>query len=248
MRSTPRAAPAATTSDDRIIVFPSAFICVPTSVWDAKARCLGANRLTLLTAVAAAFAEALGRVRGNDVTLLIPVNQRDELSDTGGNVVSLATLKVPVDESRGRLHGLQRRLQATLLRTRREPDSLAALLPLVPFVPGRAFAVAVHLALDAFADLPVTCSYMGEWPKDVLQIDGAEADRFCFRGIDRQTTARAIETRQGVATLLAGVVPGFLFLNFVAYQPGMVTESDRLRGLVERLLATYDLSGEFFDA
>ena len=244
---TPTTSPVAATGDDRTVVFPSAFIRVPMSIWDAKARSLGANRLTLLTAVTAAFAEALGRVRGKDATLLIPVNQRDGVSETGGNHVSLATLKVPVDELSGRLHTLQRRLQATLLRTRRGPDPLAALLPLVPFVPTRAFSAAAHLALGALADLPVTCSYMGEWPTDVLRIDGAPADRFCFRGVDRQVSLRAIEARQGVATLLAGVVPGFLLLNFVAYQPDMVTESHHLRALVERLLVTYDLTGEFFD-
>lgn len=246
-QGTPTASPVSATADDRTVVFPSAFIRVPTSVWDAKARSLGANRLTLLTAVTAAFAEALGRIRGKDVTLLIPVSQRDGLSETGGNRVSLATFKVPVDEPRGRLHMLQRRLQATLLRTRREPDPLAALLPLVPFVPRRAFSAAAHLALGALADLPVTCSYMGEWPSDVLRIDGAEADGFCFRGVDRRVSVRAIEARQGVATLLAGVTPGFLLLNFVAYQPGTVTESHHLRALVERLLATYDLAGEFFN-
>lgn len=244
---TPKASPAAT-ADDRTVVFPSAFIRVPTPIWDAKARSLGANRLTLLTAVTTAFAEALGRVRGGNVTLLMPVSQRDGLSEAGGNSVSLATLKVPVEEPRGRLHILQRRLQATMLRTRREPDPLGALLPLVPFVPRRAFSAVARLALGAVADLPVTCSYMGEWPADLLRIDGAAADRFCFRGVDRQVSVRAIEARQGVATLLAGVMPGFLLLNFVAYQPDMVTESGRLRALVEQILATYDLAGEFFDA
>jgi diacylglycerol O-acyltransferase / wax synthase len=246
--NTPAASPAVTTADDRTVVFPSAFIHVPTSVWDARAQSLGANRLTLLTAVTAAFAVALGRVRDDDVTLLIPVNQREGLSRTGGNGVALATLKVRVDELRGRLHTLQRRLRATLLRTRQEPNRLAALLPLVPFVPRRAFSGASHLALDALADLPVTCSNLGYLPKDVLQIDGGAADRICARGIDRPVARRAIEAREGVATLFAGVIPGFLALSFVAYQPGVVTEPQHLRALVERLLADYELAGEFFDA
>lgn len=247
IHSTPAISPVASTADDQTVVFPSAFIRVPTSNWDAKARSLGANRLTLLIAVTAAFAEALGRVRGKEVTLLIPVNQRGGLYEAGGNQVSLATMKVAVNEPRGRLHRLQRRLQATLLRTRREPDPLAALLPLAPFVPRRAFSAAAHLALGALADLPVTCSYMGELPTDMLHIDGGVADGFCFRGVDRQASVRAIEARQGVATLLAGVTPGFLHLNFVAYQPDILTESHRLRALVERLLANYDLVGGFFD-
>jgi hypothetical protein len=245
---TPAASRVVPTADDRTVVFPSAFISVPMSVWDARARSRGASRLTFLTAMTAAFAEALGRVRDDDVTLLIPVNQREGLSHTGGNDVSLATLKVRIDEPRGRLHALQRRLRATLLQTRREPNRLAALLPLVPFVPKRAFSAASLLALGALADLPVTCSNVGDLPKDMLQIDGNAADRICFRGIDRPVARRAIEARQGVATLFAGVISGNVFLSFVAYQPGVVTEPRHLRALVERLLADYELAAEFFDA
>lgn len=234
--------------DDRTVVFPSAFIRVPTSVWDARARSRGANRLTLLTAIAAAFAEALGRVRNGEVTLLIPVNQREGPSHTGGNSVALATLKVGVDEPRGRLQPLKRRLRTTLLRTRQEPNRLAALLPLVPFVPRSAFLAASRLALGALADLPVTCSNLGDLPKDVLQIDGNAADRICFRGIDRPVARHAIEARQGVATLFAGVIPGYIALSFVAYQPGVVTEPRRLRALVERLFADCEMAAEFFDA
>lgn len=245
--NTPVASPAAATADGRTVVFPSAFVRVPISAWDASARNRGANRLTLLTAITAAFAEALGRVRDEEVTLLFPVNQREGPSHTGGNSVALAILKVRVDEPRGNLHALQRRLRATLLRTRQEPNRLAALLPLVPFVPRRAFSAASHLALGALADLPVTCSNLGDLPKDVLRIDGSAADRLCFRGIDRAVARRAIEARRGVATLFAGVIPGFVELSFVAYQPGVLTQLRHLRALVERLLADHELAGEFFD-
>lgn len=164
------------------------------------------------------------------------------------NDIALATLKVRIDEPRGRVHALQRRLRATLLRTREKPNRLAALLPLVPFVPKHAFSAASQLPLGALADLPVTCSNLGDLPRDMLQIDGAAADRTCFRGIDRSVARHAIEARQCVATLIAGVIPGFLALNFVSYQPGVVTEPRHLRALVERLLADYELAGEFFDA
>jgi hypothetical protein len=245
---TPKPSPAKTTADGRTVVFPSAFVRVPTAAWDAKARSLGAHRFTLLAALTAAFAESLGRIRSDDVTLVIPVNQREGLSDSEGNCVSLATLKVPAGEPHGRLHGLQRRLQTTLLRTRREPDPLAVLLPLVPYVPKRAFLAASDLALGGLADLPVTCSYLGEWSPDVLRVDGTAADRFCFRGVDRNAKVSAIEARQGVASLPACVIADFLILNFVAYQPGVVTEPQHLLALIDRLLASYGLTGAFFDA
>ena len=235
-------------SEDRLVSFPSVFLRLPVADWDATARRLGTNRFTLLAAMTAAFAEALGRVSNNEMTLLVPVNQREGLSDTGGNRVLLATIKVPLGEPFGRLHALQRRLQATLLRTRREPDALSAMLPLVPFVPKRAFMAASRMALGALADMPITCSFVGEWPTDVLKIDGTEADRFCFRGVDRQVSLRSVEARQGVASLPACVIAGDLILNFIAYQPGVVTEVHQLGGLVAGLLARYGLAGESFDA
>ena len=51
-----------------------------------------------------------------------------------------------------------------------------------------------------------------------------------------------------LATLFAGVIPGYIALSFVAYQPGVVTEPRHLRALVKGLLADYELAGEFFDA
>jgi hypothetical protein len=80
-----------------------------------------------------------------------------------------------------------------------------------------------------------------------LGIDGAESDRFCFRGTDRQVSVRAIAARQGVASVPACVTAEHLILNFVAYQPGVVTEHHQIRTLAERLLASHGLAGEFFD-
>jgi hypothetical protein len=88
---------------------------------------------------------------------------------------------------------------------------------------------------------------MGKLPPEMLWIDGGAADRFCFRGVDRNLSRDAIERRRGVATLLAGVIPGYLLLNFVAYQPGVATDTPQLRTIVDRLLANFDLAGEAFD-
>jgi hypothetical protein len=103
------------------------------------------------------------------------------------------------------------------------------------------------MALGALSELPVTCSHLGNWPVEALRIDGTIADLFCFRGVDRGVTVRDIEARQGVASLIAAVIPDFLILNFVAYQPGRVTETRQLQVLVEDLLASYGLAGEPFD-
>lgn len=230
-------------SNEQDVIFPTCFLRFPLSDWDKKSRDLGANRFTLLVAVTAAFARALGRVHDGHVAVRIPVNQRDGLSDIDANRVSIATLRIPVEEPQENLSAFQRGWKLALLRTRREPDPMAALLPLVPFVPKRLFSAAGNLALGALGDLPVTCSYLG--PLDLLTIDGAESDLFCCRGTDRPVPARMIEARQGVATLHAADVAGHLNLSFTAYEPGVVTERRQLRILVEHLLATYGLAGEF---
>lgn len=233
--------------DDRTVVFPTIFLRIPTMEWDEAAKGRGANRFTFLAAMTAAFGQALGRVHQNEVSLLIPVNQREGLADTSGNCATLATLKVPVDEPFRSLRALQRRLQETLVRVRREPDPIAGLLPLVPFVPKRAFRTAGSMAVGALSELPVTCSHLGVWPEEALQIDGTTADLFCCRGIDRGVSVHAIEGRQGVASLFSAIIPNFVVLNFVAYQPGVVTNSEQLRVLAEELLARYGLAGELFE-
>lgn len=240
---TKAATPIPTAYNDREIIFPTCFLRIPLSEWDKKSRDLGVIRFTLLIAVTAAFARALGRVHDGHVSVRIPVNQREGLSDIGANHVSIANLRIPVKEQRENLSEIQRGWKVALLRTRREPDPIAALLPLMPYLPKRLFSAVGNLALNVLKDLPVTCSYLG--PLELLMIDGTECDIACFRGVDRPVSVRMIEARQGVATLHAADAAGYLNLTFTAYQPDVVTEYRHLRILVENLLAAYCLKGEF---
>lgn len=232
----------------RPVALASVSMRIEAAAWHARARSLGVNRFTLLTAVTAAFAEGLARSRNGEVLLVVPINQRAEGADVGGNQVSLARLRIDVEVLKGPLRALQQTVQSALLQARNGPDDLTALLPLIPFVPRRLFAsVAGAAAHGASGDLPVTCSHMGTLPTEMLWIDGGAADRFCFHGVDRNLSAGAIERRRGVATLLAGFIPGYLLLNFVAYQPGVATDTRQLRAVVDGLLGNFDLSGEAFD-
>gem|GEM_PF-183081 len=233
---------------ERIVSLPSVSVRVNSSAWLARAKRAGVSRTTLLTAMAATWAVALGRVSDGTVSLMIPVNRRTGASDTGGNRVSLATLKVSAGAVGEQVAMVQRTLRSTLLNARRRPDLLAALLPLIPFVPKRLFVSLSTLAFGSSGDLPVSYSHLGPAPPEVLGIDGTAAEWFGFRGVDRHLSGRDIERRRGVATLLSGFSPGYIILNFVAYQPGIVTDTGQLRAIVEQVLADYDLSGEvFFD-
>lgn len=233
---------------DAKVAFASVSLCVPLAEWDGRARQRDGNRLALLVAVTAAFAEALGRVSDGKAKLVLPVSQREARSEGGGNRVALARMDIAVAEVRGSLRKLRRPVQGLLVRARREADPLSDLLPLVPFVPERAFSAAGQLALGAAGDMPVTCSYLGDWQTEGLCIDASQADSFCFRGVDRAVTRRAMEARRGVATLLSGASPESLYLNFVAYQPGGVTTTGALRALVDGLMDEFGIAGASFDA
>ena len=54
-------------------------------------------------------------------------------------------------------------------------------------------------------------------------------------------SAENLARRGGVATLLSGVVGDQLILNVIAYQPRLVTDSQRLEQIVAEALVDVDL-------
>ncbi|MFO1541039.1 MAG: hypothetical protein ACKOTZ_11460 [Chloroflexota bacterium] len=225
------------------IALPTVHLRVPVAAWDARARALGGNRFTLLTAVTVALGDRLGRARDGQVTLFIPIDQRDGADDDGGNRVTLARTSVDRAWIAGPLGALQRTVQRGLVAARRNPDPLAALLPLVPFVPRRGFAALTDRALRASAERPVTLTHLGVMPDELLRIDGQDADRFAVRGVDQGLRRAAIERRGGVATLVSAVTGDALLLNVIAWEAGVVTTPGELRDVVDPILAGHGLRG-----
>jgi hypothetical protein len=243
-RMAPSPVARAATQPDRVIALPSVSVSIPSSIWSARVKGLGVGHSTLLTAMAATLGARLGRARDGSVLVMFPVSLRSGSSDSGGNRVSIATLQVGIDGLSTSLKDVQRALSAKMRAARRRPSALEALLPLIPFVPRWLVAAGSNLAFGFSASLPVSCSYIGTLPPDMLRIDGTDADVFTFRGVDRQLSQRRIERRGGVATLLSGFVRESLVLNFVAYQPDAVTDSAQLRTMAEQILAEHQLQGE----
>jgi diacylglycerol O-acyltransferase len=232
------------TSPDQIINLPSVSIAIPSEGWRSRAKHLGVSDTTLLTAISAALAARLGRARDGSAVVLLPIDARSNAPDRGGNQVSIATLRVNVDTSSGSLRDLQRALQSTIRTARRTPGPLETLLPLIPFVPRWVVGAVSNRAFGLAADLPVTCSHMGVLPPEMVRIDGTDAEVFLFRGVDRQLSRRSLERRGGVATVLSGFAGDSLLLNFVAYQPGVVTDSAHLQAIAEAILAAQQLRGD----
>lgn len=241
---TPAPAPARTAGlAPATVVLPSMSFSVDATTWKRSARERGVNRATVLAALTAAFAARLGRTRRDAVLVLLPFNTRRNAADAGANRVALASMRVAISSLDGPLRLLQDALRDARERAMSGPDELSTLASLVPFLPARLLAPALRLALDS-ADLPVTCSYLGTLPPATSRIDGADADWYFPRGVDRCLEVRDIEARRGLATVFASTVPERLILTFVAYQPGVVTSPGELRALVEPLLATFGLPAQ----
>ena len=249
-RATPRVAAAARTGADDaplphqqngIVALPSVSFRAEASAWKAAARRRGVHRLTLLAAFSAHLAVRLERVHDGTITLLVPVNLRKGRADLGANQVALATVAVPVIALHQSLAGFQATLNQAVSRARQDGDRTTALLPLVPFIPRRLVPSLGELAFNSASHRPVTCSHMGAVPDAVSRIDGTVADWFCCRGVDRHVSAENLARRGGVATLLSGVVGDQLLLSVIAYQPGLVMDSQRLEQIVAESLADIDL-------
>lgn len=238
------APPARTTAQaPGTVTLPSVSFKVDAATWKTSARARRVNRATVIAALTAAFAARLGRTRRDAVLVLLPFNTRRNAADAGANRVALASMRVAISSLDGPLRLLQDALRDARERAMSGPDELSTLASLVPFLPARLLAPALRLALDS-ADLPVTCSYLGTLPPATSRIDGADADWYFPRGVDRCLEVRDIEARRGLATVFASTVPERLILTFVAYQPGVVTSPGELRALVEPLLATFGLPAQ----
>jgi len=250
VRATPRVAVVARTGaddarppqqQDGIVALPSVSFRAEASAWKAAARRRGVHRLTLLAAFSAHLAVRLERVHDGTITLLVPVNLRKGRADLGANQVALATVTVPVVALQEPLAGFQATLNDAVSRAREDGDQTTALLPLVPFIPRRLVPSLSELAFNSASHRPVTCSHMGAVPDALSRIDGRVAEWFCFRGVDRHVSAENLARRGGVATLLSGVVGNQLLLNVIAYQPQLVTDSQRLEQIVAEALVDVDL-------
>jgi diacylglycerol O-acyltransferase len=250
-RATPRSAAAARAGADDarppqqqggIVALPSVSFRAEASAWKAAARRRGVHRFTLLAAFSAHLAVRLERVHDGTITLLVPVNLRKGGADLGANQVALATVAVPVVALQESLADFQTTLNHAVSRARQDGDSTTALLPLVPFIPRRLVPSLGELAFNSASHRPVTCSHMGVVPDAISRIDGSIAEWFYFRGVDRHVSAENLARRGGVATLLSGVVGDRLLLNVIAYQPRLVTDSQRLEQIVAETLADVDLS------
>lgn len=244
-RTPARALPAIPPAElKRNVVLPAVFVTIDAAQWDAAAQRLGGNGHSLLAGFGAKVAQHLGRV-GDDgaVTLLIPISERTSLEDGRANAVVMATAKVDPTAVEHDLAPARSAMRDSVRTAREEPDQLAAVTALVPWLPRRAMRGMADATFGFTADVPVFCSNVGDLPAEMLRADGTDAEFLFIRGIDRRVTREALERRSGLLTVMAGRAGGKMVMSVVGYQPGRENTKAELRDVVVAALDDFGLTG-----
>lgn len=241
----PTAPPPAAASTGRTARMPSASVFVDAAEWNACAERLGGNSFSMVAGFAGRMAQHLNRVRASDgaVTLMIPVSEREDLQDTGGNVVSIANLSFDPGPVTTDLTGPRTAIREGLKKAREVPDEMVELLPLVPFLPKRGIARLADVAFGFSTDLPVSCSNFGTLPPDLTNVDGTNAEFLSFRGVDRHASVENLERRRGVMTVTSGQIGDKMTMAVISYQPGMQNTQAELHDVISRTLSEFGLTG-----
>jgi hypothetical protein len=229
------------------VVVPAVSFLVDQQDWDDRAKSLNGNSYSLCAGVAAKLAEQMGRI-GPDgaVTLNVALNDRASLDDTRAHAmlfapVTLDPAPVTTDLSDARIV-----IRQALKKARETTDEALQLLPLVPYVPRRALKRVVEQFLGSGAELPVSCSNMGDLHPNVARVDGTDAEHVLLRGVDQNVLRADIERAGGQLVVVAGRIGGKVSATAVAYQVGAQNSKDRLRELIKHALAEFDLTGEIY--
>ncbi|PQM49174.1 Lactate utilization protein C [Mycobacterium talmoniae] len=104
------------------------------------------------------------------MALLIAVSDRG-LGDTRAHAMAIGNANVDPTTVTEDLSGVRAAVRDAIKAVREVPDESLQILPLIPFVPRRAMKLLADVFIGA-ADLPVTCSNVGELPPEIARIDG----------------------------------------------------------------------------
>lgn len=225
---------------------PTVSVFIDAAQWNARAESLGGNSFSLVAALAGKLAQRLHRVRASDgaVTLMLPVSERADLEDTGGNVVSIAHVSFDPGPVTTDLTGPRTAIREGLKMAREVPDEMVELLPLIPFLPRRGIARIADAAFGFSTDLPVSCSNFGVIPPEVTCADGTPAEYLCFRGVDRHATVENLARRRGVMTVTSGQIAEKMAITVISYQPRMENSPAELGTVITKTLSDFGLVGE----
>jgi hypothetical protein len=230
---------------DDLVMAAFATTLIDIDQWDSRAESLGGNHFSLVAGFAGKLAEHLGRTRATDgaVTLMIPISERDDPEATGGNMVAIANVSFDPGPVARDLSGARAAIKQGLAKVRQTPDEMVELLPLIPFLPKRAMGRIADMTFGFSADVPVSCSNLGDYPPDLIRLDGTAAEHFYFRGVDRNLSRDVLERRRGLLTVMSGRLAGKVIVPVISYLPDADNSRERLREVIAQTLAEFELSG-----
>jgi hypothetical protein len=228
---------------DDNVVMPAITIYIDLDDWDACANSLGGTSHSLVAGFTARLSDRMGRRRADDgaVILHLPISDRTP-DDTRANAASIAIVTVDPTRVTTDLSGARVAIKEALKTLKETPDETLQLLPLTPFIPKRAVKRGSDVVFG-FADLPVSCSNLGDVDPVVARADGTDAEYVMLRGVDRHVPRHVLERRGGLLTVLAGRIGGKISITVVAYQPGAQNSKPHLRELAADTLAEFGLTG-----
>ena len=231
--------------DHSVVIVPSVVATVGTAEWDARAQALGGNTFSLVAGFSARIAEHLGRARRSDhlVTLVIAGNGREDLADDRGLAMTFANAEIDPGRVTSDLTGAREVIRASRERLKTEKDPIKDFLPLVPWFP-RTSAKALAAEMFSYEEtLPVSCSNVGDLPSQLANLDGTAAEVFFARSFDQNVMMRDLQRSHGTLVIVSGRINGKIWLAVEGYQLGAENSRERLRGLVEKTLEEFELTG-----
>ncbi len=239
--------PAPIAAADERITLPAATIVIDAAEWDARARALGGTSNTLFAALAARFADRLGRVAADgSVTLAIPVNERT-LDDTRANAVAFANITIDPAIAATDLREIRGAIKQALTRRGEVPDERLALLPLVPLLPQRLIDRLAGVATGGATNV-VIASNVGAAPAEVNRPDGTDADCVALRSVYPHITKATMHRLGGMMSLHSGRLHQQVVVSVLAYQPGRLVSNDDLQHHISGVLDEFSLTARPFAA
>jgi hypothetical protein len=181
----------------------------------------------------------MGRRRAGDDTVRVIITASDRVEgDTHANALSFTSIEVDPSEVTTDLSSVRASIKSALRTLRETPDEALEALPLTPLTPKRAVR-RLGDVLFAFADLPVTCTNIGDIDPAVGRIDGTDAHHVFARGVDQKVTRQIVEQK---FFLGSGRIGGTLFITVVAYRLDGENSKADLSRTAEQTLAEFGLT------
>lgn len=232
----------------RVVSVPTISVSVGIDDWDARADLLGGNTYSLLAGVAARLGARMGRVvstpEGKRVNLLLALSDRG-FDDYRANAMSIGTVGIDPAPVTTDLTPARSEIRAALKARKETPDESLQFMPLIPFVPRRVMKRLSDVFVGA-ADLPVSCSNLGDLDPTMNRPDGTDAEYMVMRGVDQNVIERDIVAAGGHLVLASGRVGGRVSISVVGYQPGAPNTKAWLADLTKQTLSEFGLNGQLF--